>query len=285
MYHSNHQQVPLCHPQMKIQRHKSHDPNYSMRLPGYDHHSPEYKRQKSDSLMVRGHDGNSQYFHDMEPMDHGQMIRENGVPGHVAIMRAMEDYKNIGMNQMSKSSLQTSKESSFMRPPFPHPHQNVHPHSQQHPQDPLSSPQQDRPNLRLNITQASMYQRHHQGGFISPSPTPTTPSTPLQYLQAFAEKKHFQPDEGYRQLMDMKREEEMIQNKQGIDAYNISPQMYHKDGLMYPEGPLSRQKSPVGAPNTFPLRHKSTPQALNKSSSVPVGMKTGESVRKGMFSQ
>ena len=51
---------------------------------------------------------------------------------------------------------------------------------------------------------------------------------------------------------------------------------------MFAEGQgCSKQRSPNGPPNTFPLRLKSDTRVLTKSASVPENIKPGEFVKRG----
>ncbi|WAR03008.1 CIKS-like protein [Mya arenaria] len=270
-HHNNHQQnVSLNNPcQMgKIQRHKSVEPASNMRLPvslpGYDHSSPEFKRQRSmpltDSMRVRAHDSNSQFYREQEPMDSVSPTCE-AVPVHVGLMRAMNDRKLIGINPISSGI-----------------HSNSH--FERIPQGSNGQQTPGRP-LRLDITQATRYRdRPHHQDFISPGPTPTTPSTPLELLQHIANEKQFQPHDGYQELVMMKTEQELLKSKGGANSYGQQSGLFLRDGTIVDSQCLSRQRSPNGPANTFPQRLKPTPQQMNKSASVPTNVKLSEYTKK-----
>ncbi|XP_045176963.1 uncharacterized protein LOC123537344 [Mercenaria mercenaria] len=282
---SRNQQIPGSSPGKNYQRHKSFDPQcVNSRLPGYEHESPDFKRQRSmplsDSLMVRGHDSHSQYYREMEPMDHSPSVREDPVPPAVAMMRGMPRYNNQhGLPPMNSTVHSKDSEALFRQP-----------YSQ-------FGRQTERAGLKLEIPSPSdMFNRQRSADFCSPSPTPTTPSTPLGHLQKLANERQFQPEDGYKDLMKLKHDEELLQGKAGhmespdrmmefMSQQNsgmVSPG-HHGDGQSHMR--LSPRTS--GPPNTFPLRLKSSSnssstsptgssQQLTKSASVPSNMKPAE---------
>lgn len=265
-YPSPHPQPHMGHhPPKNYQRHQSMDNHYTgMRLPGYDHQSPEFKRQKSDSMVVRGHDSRSQAFRDMEHMEHAAPVREDGVPPHVAIMRDIPRYKMMtsGISSMNPPSHMSNGDSVFRQPAGHRPG--------------------ERPQLKLELPNpVNMYNRQRSSDFISPSPT-LTPSTPLDQLQKLANETQFHPNEDYHKMMEMKRQEEYLQGK--ASPYS-SPEGYPQQGRMamdcsYIESPGNSGSNSVtrghGPPNTFPKRLKVIPQHLQKSASVPSNMKPTE---------
>ncbi|KAH3888756.1 hypothetical protein DPMN_012796 [Dreissena polymorpha] len=203
MYPSSHHQHHVLHSHSNhtaknYQRHKSMEPPCrAPRLPDYDQSSPEFKRQRSmpptDSMLVRGHDSNSQYYHNHETMDHSPSIRENGVPPALAMLRGMARFNDINVNPV-KSSIQSVNDSVF-RQPFAQ--GQIHSSIQSH-----HNPQA-RPQLKLDMPKmAETYNLHHND-FISPSPS--TPSTPLEYLKHLAHERHIQPTEDFRLLMKLKQ--------------------------------------------------------------------------------
>lgn len=262
-YSPHHSQVYTNHQiPRSYQRHQSADNHYpSMRLPGYENPSPEFKRQKSDSMVVRGHDSHSQAFRAVD-MEYSQSIREDAVPPHLGIMRANPRYHlPSGMTSMG-SHLQNG-DNIFRQPSN-------------------SQRQADRPHLKLDIPNVQeMYNRQRSGDFMSPSPTPSTPSTPLDQLRRLANDTQFQPHEEYHQML--KRREECLQGKASPypsvpDGY---PQQMVPGAREYVEtmgnsnGHSNSKARCNGPPNTFPMRVKNS-QQLQKSASVPTDMKIKE---------
>lgn len=277
------------------QRHKSFDPQClnSACLPSYDHGSPEFKRQRSmplaESMVVRGHDSHSQCYREMEPMDHSPSVREDPVPPAVAMMRGMSRFNNQhGVPQMNSTVHSKDTETLFRQP-----------YSQ-------FGRQTERAGLKLEIpSQADMFNRQRSADFCSPSPTPTTPSTPLGHLQKLANERQFQPEDGYKDLMKLKQDEELLQGKAGHleSPDKMMEFMAHQNhGLISPghhgdgHGQMKTSPRVNGPPNTFPLRLKSplnscssatsptnSSRQLTKSVSLPDDMKPAE-FRKGKSS-
>lgn len=295
MFSQTHQ-LPGNIPGKNYQRHNNVDPQcMNARLPGYDHESPEFKRQRSmpisDSMMVRGHDHHSQYYREMEPMDHSPSVREDPVPPALAMMRGMQRYNQHRVPHMN-STVHKKESGAIFRQPY----------SQ-------FGRQTERAGLKLEIPSPSdMFNRQRSADFCSPSPTPTTPSTPLGHLQKLANERTFQPEDGYKDLMKMKRDEELLQGK-GVHVESpdkmgefmsqqntgmVNPG-HHGDGHHGDGQGQMRLSSRTGPPNTFPLRLKSSnscssttsamasSQQLTKSASLPSNMKPAE-FRKGKHS-
>lgn len=262
---------------------------------------PDYKRQRSvplsDSLLVRGHDGHSQYF-DMEPMDHSPTIHDDPVPAALGIMRGLQRFDRRAGPSMMESVTTEKKTDAVFRQPYSAANHSDRPH----------------PNLKLEIPSKADIMRHRGGpemeNFYSPSPTPTTPkSTPLHSLAQMAEGKKYQPDEAYQDLIRMKSQEEMLQAK--INSANFDDRGYAlkhemaseihthastdydklktKSDDYHPNGTRSHvDQFTKEAPSTFPLRLKSnscssstspvssSSQGLMKSASVPNNMKPSE---------
>ena len=280
------QQIPVSSQCKNYQRHKSFEPQcVNTRLPGYEHESPDFKRQRSmplsDSMMVRGHDSHSQYYREMEPMDHAPSVRDDPVPPATAMMRGMARYSNQhGLPHMN-STVHTNNSDLFRQP-----------YNQ-------FSRQTERAGLKLEIPAPSL----KSADFLSPSPTPTTPSTPLGHLQKLANETPIQTEDGYKHLMKLKHDEELLQGKAGhlespdrIMEFMSQqhPNMIGQGQGHHGEG-QGHMRSPriTGPPNTFPLRSKSSSnssstsptsssqsQQLTKSASVPGNMKSAE-FRKG----
>ncbi|XP_060573968.1 uncharacterized protein LOC132731736 [Ruditapes philippinarum] len=278
------QQIPVSSPCKNYQRHNSFEPQcVNARLPGYEHESPDLKRQRSmplsDSMMVRGHDSHSQYYRDMEPMDHAPSVREDPVPPGAALMRGMARYNNQhGLPHMN-STVHTNNSENLFRQPFNQ-----------------FSRQTERAGLKLEIPAPSL----KSADFFSPSPTPTTPSTPLGHLQKLANETPIQTEDGYKHLMKLKRDEELLQGKAGhLESPDRlmefmsqqHPSMIGHGQGHHGEGQGHMRLSPriPGPPNTFPLRSKSSSnsaatsptsssqtQQLTKSASVPGNMKSAE---------
>lgn len=285
MFSRNQQMPGTSSGKVHYQRHKSLDPQCltAARLPGYGHESPDFKRQRSmplsDSMMVRGHDSHSQYYREMEPMDHSPAVREDPVPPGLAMMRGMSHFNNHhGMPQMN-STVHTKESEALFRQPF----------SQ-------FGRQTERAGLKLEIpSPTDMFNRQRSADFCSPSPTPTTPSTPLGHLQKLANERQFQPEDGYKDLMKLKHDEELLQGKA---THLESPDkmmefMAQNSGMISPgshvDGQMKTSPRINGPPNTFPLRLKSSSntcssatsptsnsQQLTKSASLPSNMKPAE---------
>ena len=265
----------------------------------HDHFGPEFKRQRSvpisDSMAVRSHDGHSQYFDNNEPMDHSQSMHDDPVPAALGIMRGIQRFdRHAGPSMMESMTTEKKRENAVFR----------HPYS--------AGNQSDcRPNLKLEIpTKAEIMRRQERENFYSPSPTPTTPnSTPLDSLAQMAHGKKYRPDEAYQDLIRMKSQEEMLQNKvnsghvdemggypvkiemaselhTSIDSGNqrLKCEVLNSNGTRPQSNELTGTKD---APSTFPLRLKSNScssssslsnasQVLMKSASVPNNMKPAE---------
>lgn len=183
-----------------LQRHKSVDTSVvGSRLPGYNElRGSDYKRQCSvpltDGMLAVGHNGHSCVGgNSMEPMDHMPSVRDEPVPPALAFMRGMARFNT---RPMCPSVLETANLDQTFRHPCGH-----------------NLPSEK--SLKLNIPPPSvMYNWQKHGDFVSPSPTPTsTPSTPLGHLQLLANETKFQPEDGYRDLMKMKHDEELIREK------------------------------------------------------------------------
>ena len=263
----------------QYQRHKSVDNALLMgemasRIHGYERPSPEFKRMRSvplpDSMVVRGHDSRSQFFCAMEPMDHVPTMREEPVSAARVMMR--QQYNHLGIpSSMSGICHRNDYESSY-RPPMG-----------------------QRTGLKLEISNAMDGYKHQiQDNFCSPSPTPNTPSTPLDHLTKLANEKKFQPDDTYDNRMRIKQEEEMCMSKPCHMYSQYDNVEKSGNGITHPmqgtcQGIVVREK-PVKLeengshpklsepPNTFPLRLKSSSSSsnstqLSKSASLPDNMK------------
>lgn len=305
--------MPITHPQDHLRAKDFHrqrsapPPQAHMGAPihriEHDLMGPEYKRQRSvplsDSMAVRGHDGHSQYFHDMEAMDHSQTIHDDPVPPALGIMRGIQRFdRHAGPSMMESVTTDKKIDTAIFRPPY-----SVTNHTdRQH------------PNLKLEIPSKADILRHIGGpdmeNFYSPSPTPTTPNTtPLHSLAQMAEGKKYHPDEAYQDLIRMKSQEEMLQNKINsthmdergytvkhematdlnahpsidIDKLKTKSEEYNPNGTRSHSGDFTKE-----APSTYPLRMKSnscssstspvstSPLGLMKSASVPNNMKPSE---------
>ena len=263
----------------------------------HDHLGPDYKRQRSvpvsDSMAVRGHDGHSQYF-EMEPMDHSQSMHDDPVPPALGIMRGIQRFdRHAGPPVMDSVTTEKKMENVVFRHPF-----TAGNHSER------------RPNLKLDIpTKADVLRHREMDNFYSPSPTPTTPnSTPLDSLTQMAHGKKYHPDEAYQDLIRMKSQEEMLQNKINSthveemgypiktemasdvhasidsDKQRVKCEAFNSNGTRPQSNELAGTKE---TPSTFPLRLKSNScssssslsnasQVLMKSASVPNNMKPSE---------
>ena len=275
----------------------------------HDLTGPDYKRQRSvpitDSMVVRGHDGHSQYF-EMEPMDHSPVVHDDPVPAALGIMRGLQRFdRQAGMSMMDSVSPEKKLDTPVFRQPFAAGNHIDRSH----------------PKLKLEIPSKADVMRHRGGSemenFFSPSPTPTTPkTTPLLSMAQMAEGKKYHPDEAYKELLRMKRQEELSQGRinsghmdDGHCMYDRGHSVKHEMGSpselrMHPMADGNRQKSkcsdysPNGThaidftkepPSMYPLRLKSnscsessspvsslTTQGLMKSASVPNNMKHSE---------
>ena len=260
----------ISHNPKNYQHHMaSMEKHYPGPLPGYHHQSPEFKRQKSDSMIVRGHDNHSQMFRDVDPMDHVTSIREEGVPPHVAIMR---DIPRYNMNQELPSmnySGHLQKDAMFRQP---------NSHSSHRPVD-------TRPQLKLEIpNQCDMYNQQRTGNFVSPSPTPSTPSTPLYQLEKMTNDSQFQANKGFQKVL--KDGEGYMQGKgMPYPSPEYHPQQTrpasrdcnYLDSQANSGSQNNSKMKSNGPPNTFPMRVKMNPHQLSKSASEPSNMKPAES--------
>lgn len=253
-HHMSHSSKSYTHHMPSVDKH------YPGRLPGYPHQSPEFKQRKSDSMLVRGHDSHSQMYRDVDHIDTGPPIREEGVPPHVAIMR---DIPRYNMNPELSLPSHMPKDTMFMQP---NNHRPV-----------------DRPQLKLEMPNPHDLYNRQRSEFMSPSPTPTTPSTPLYQLEKMTNDTQFKSNKGFHKVL--KGEGEYFPG-QSI-AYG-SPECYPQQlgplarNCNYTDGSgssSSQANSKVkcnGPQNTFPMRLKTNSQQLSKSASEPNNMKHAE---------